>query len=118
MSSPRRPLVVFGFLGPNLDSGAGATRWDRWRPSVDLCRHDDLLVDRLELVSSRPFAKLARTVAEDARGASPETEVRIISASPPRIFDREVIRALSQWKFNPEPVGFIGEYEIEFKLTD
>jgi protein TonB len=46
------------------------------------------------------------------------TEVRIISASPPRIFDREVIRALSQWKFNPEPVGFIGEYEIEFKLTD
>ena len=46
------------------------------------------------------------------------TEVRIISASPPRIFDREVTRALSQWKFNPEPVGFIGEYEIEFKLTD
>jgi protein TonB len=46
------------------------------------------------------------------------TEVRIISATPPRVFDREVIRALSQWKFNPEPVGFIGEYEIEFKLTD
>ena len=33
-------------------------------------------------------------------------------------FDREVIRALSQWKFNPEPVGFIGEYEIVFKLQD
>ena len=46
------------------------------------------------------------------------TEVRIISAAPPRMFDREVIRALSQWKFNPEPVGFIGEYEIVFKLTD
>jgi periplasmic protein TonB len=33
-------------------------------------------------------------------------------------FDREVIRALSQWKFNPEPVGFIGEYEIIFNLKD
>ena len=46
------------------------------------------------------------------------TEVRIISARPPRVFDREVIRALSQWKFNPEPVGFIGEYEIVFNLRD
>jgi protein TonB len=27
-------------------------------------------------------------------------------------------RALSQWKFNPEPVGFIGEYEIVFNLKD
>jgi protein TonB len=46
------------------------------------------------------------------------TEVRIISAQPPRLFDREVIRALSQWRFNPEPVGFIGEYEIVFNLKD
>ena len=46
------------------------------------------------------------------------TEVRIISAQPPRVFDREVIRALSQWRFNPEPVGFIGEYEIVFNLKD
>ena len=46
------------------------------------------------------------------------TDVKIISAQPPRIFDREVVRALSQWKFNPEPVGFIGEYEIVFNLKD
>jgi protein TonB len=46
------------------------------------------------------------------------TDVKIISAQPPRVFDREVIRALSQWKFNPEPVGFIGEYEIIFNLKD
>jgi periplasmic protein TonB len=41
-----------------------------------------------------------------------------IKQSSNRIFDREVIRALSQWKFNPEPVGFIGEYEIVFNLKD
>jgi periplasmic protein TonB len=45
------------------------------------------------------------------------SDVRIISSSN-RMFDREVIRALSQWKFNPEPVGFIGEYEIVFNLKD
>jgi periplasmic protein TonB len=41
-----------------------------------------------------------------------------IRQSTNRIFDREVIRALSQWKFNAEPVGFIGEYDIEFNLKD
>jgi protein TonB len=46
------------------------------------------------------------------------TEVRIVSANPPRVFDREVIRALSQWRFNAEPIGFIGEYEIVFNLKD
>ena len=45
------------------------------------------------------------------------TEVTIRESSN-RVFDREVIRALSQWKFNPEPVGFIGEYEIIFNLKD
>jgi protein TonB len=45
------------------------------------------------------------------------SEVRIISSTN-RLFDREVIRALSQWRFNPEPVGFIGEYEIVFSLKD
>ena len=45
------------------------------------------------------------------------TQVEIKQSSN-RVFDREVIRALSQWKFNPEPVGFIGEYEIVFNLKD
>jgi protein TonB len=45
------------------------------------------------------------------------TNVEIKSSSN-RLFDREVVRALSQWRFNPEPVGFIGEYEIVFNLTD
>jgi protein TonB len=45
------------------------------------------------------------------------TDVEIRQTSN-RIFDREVVRALSQWKFNPEPVGFVGEYEIVFNLKD
>ncbi|HET7547456.1 MAG TPA: energy transducer TonB [Usitatibacter sp.] len=45
------------------------------------------------------------------------TSVEIRSSTNP-IFNREVVSALSQWKFNPEPVGFIGEYEIVFNLKD
>ena len=41
-----------------------------------------------------------------------------IRESSNHLFDREAVRALSQWKFNPEPVGFVGEYEIVFNLKD
>jgi protein TonB len=45
------------------------------------------------------------------------TRVEIVSSTH-RAFEREVVRALSQWRFKPEPVGFIGEYEIAFNLAD
>ena len=45
-------------------------------------------------------------------------EVRIIRANPQRVFDREVIRALSQWRFAPDATDFIAEVPIDFKLTD
>ena len=48
-------------------------------------------------------------------GTVSDVEIR---SSTNNIFDREVVRALSQWKFNPEPVGFVGEYEIDFNLKD
>ena len=48
-------------------------------------------------------------------GSVTDVEIR---QSTNHAFDREVVRALSQWKFNPEPVGFIGEYEIIFNLKD
>jgi protein TonB len=46
------------------------------------------------------------------------TEVRIVEANPPRWFDRAVTEALSQWKFQPDGEKYIGEVEVEFKLTD
>ena len=67
---------MIGLLGSQLDLGKAADRWERWRPSVDLCRHDDLVVSRFELISQRRFASLARQVAEDIESVSPETEVR------------------------------------------
>jgi len=71
-----RPTVVIGFLGTTLDRARGASRWEQWRPTVDLCRHDDLQVGRLELLTQRRFSKLTQQVSEDIRSVSPETEVR------------------------------------------
>src|SRR6478736_2552203 len=72
----RRRLTVFGFLGSTLDQGKrGPARWEKWRPTVSLCQHEDLLVDRLVILYSQRFAGLADYVAGDIRQVSPETEV-------------------------------------------
>jgi periplasmic protein TonB len=44
------------------------------------------------------------------------TEVKIVEANPSRYFDRAVINALSQWKFQADGEKYIGEIEVEFKL--
>ena len=46
------------------------------------------------------------------------TEVIIVSANPPRHFDKAVIEALSDWKFKPEGEKYVGEIEITFTLKD
>ena len=45
------------------------------------------------------------------------TNVTIVEANPRRVFDREVIKALSQWKFKPEGDRYIAEIEITFVLN-
>ena len=70
--------VVLGLLGTTIDRGTGSKRWEGWRPSVALCQHEDLLVDRFELLHPRGFTALAETVRDDIRHVSPETEVRLV----------------------------------------
>ena len=43
------------------------------------------------------------------------TRVEIIQANPRRLFDRAVVKTLSQWKFNPGNAGRAVEIEVEFK---
>ncbi len=74
----RRRLTVIGFLGNILDQGRrGPARWDRWRPTVGLCQHPDLLVDRLVLLYASRWSTLAELIAADVRQVSPETDVRL-----------------------------------------
>ena len=46
------------------------------------------------------------------------SEVRIVEADPPGVFNKEVTRALSQWKFQAEGEKFVGEIELTFTLKD
>lgn len=71
----RRKLVVFGILGTTLDAGKGNARWDRWRPTVALTQHEDLLVDRLELLHGGNAPELTAQVVADIAHVSPETKV-------------------------------------------
>jgi transcriptional regulatory protein RtcR len=71
-----KDVVVIGLLGSMLDRGRGPDRWDTWRPTVDLCRHDDLMVRRLELLHGSREGPLAETVIADIQAQSPETLVR------------------------------------------
>jgi transcriptional regulatory protein RtcR len=71
-----KPIVAISILGTTLDRGTGPRRWDLWRPTVDLCRHDDLVIARLELLHGTRETTLARQVIADIRSVSPETEVR------------------------------------------
>lgn len=73
-----KKAVVIGLLGSTLDRGtrSEADRWNAWRPTVDICRQDDLVVHRLELLHSPGERRLAETVSADIRSVSPETTVR------------------------------------------
>lgn len=70
-----KPRVVIGFVGSTLDQGKNPDRWQRWRPTVALCQHEDLAIHRLELIHSVQHTALATRVAQDVAQVSPETEV-------------------------------------------
>ena len=67
---------------------------------------------RKNIASGRVLAQLAI----DEKGNV--TSVKIVEANPPRVFDREVINALSQWRFQADGEKYIGEIEVNFTLRD
>ncbi|MCS6902149.1 MAG: RNA repair transcriptional activator RtcR [Myxococcales bacterium] len=91
MADVRLPRVAFSILGSTLDRGKGIARWERWRPTVALVCHEDLLLTRLELLYQPTCANLAQLVAEDVRHLSPETEVRLHSIDLKNPWDFEEV---------------------------
>ena len=53
----------------------GAGRWEKWRPTVSLTQHEDLVIDRLVLFYDRKYQSLLNLLTEDIAAVSPETEV-------------------------------------------
>lgn len=67
--------AVIGFLGTTLDNGFSQTRWQRWRPTVSLGLHDDLLVDELHILYSKRDKRLFEIIVNDVAQVSPHTKV-------------------------------------------
>lgn len=70
-----KKTVVLGFVGTNLDSGKDQKRWERWRPTVALTQHDDVVIDRFELLYNGRVEELIALVTADIGSVSPETKV-------------------------------------------
>jgi transcriptional regulatory protein RtcR len=70
-----KKIVVIGFLGTQLDAGKGIARWEKWRPSIALTQHEDMVIDRFELLYTDKFSRIAAEVRQDIGAVSPETEV-------------------------------------------
>ena len=67
--------AVIGFLGTTLDNGFNDKRWQRWRPTVSLALHDELLVDELHILYSKRDKRLFKIVVDDVAKVSPQTQV-------------------------------------------
>lgn len=70
-----KKTVVIGFVGSTLDQGRKPDRWQRWRPTISLLMHEDLLVDELVLLHDRQHHNLVKSIAADAKEISPQTQV-------------------------------------------
>lgn len=87
--APSKPLVVLGLVGTVLDGGGyGARawnpkRWARWRPSVDLTRHPELPVARLELLHTPDHKEFAEVIANDV----PEVSRAVVRLHPVSLGD-------------------------------
>lgn len=68
--------VVIGFVGSTLDQGKKEERWQRWRPTLSLLMHEDLLVDELVLLHDRRNTGLIEHLKGDALLLSPHTLVQ------------------------------------------
>jgi transcriptional regulatory protein RtcR len=71
----KKRIVVIGFIGTQLDKAQGPGRWEKWRPTVAITQHDDLAIDRFELLYSGHYQNLVKQLATDISTMSPETTV-------------------------------------------
>jgi len=74
----KKSTVVIGFLGTQLDAGQGTGRWEKWRPTVSLAQHEDMVISRMELLYTLKHKALAEVVKADIATVSPETTVNLV----------------------------------------
>ena len=71
-----KKTVVIGFVGSTLDQGKKEERWQRWRPTLSLLMHEDLLIDEMILLHDRRNSGLIEHLQHDAAQISPHTQMK------------------------------------------
>ena len=107
-----KSTVIIGQLGTTLDVGSKPERWNRWRPTISLFQHDDLLVDRLDLLLPRRSQNAAARVVEDIARLSPETTVKLHTLDIEDPWDFEEVYTKLQdfslkYPFNPSQEDYL-----------
>src|ERR1700682_3773450 len=103
--APPAPPVVEAPAPPKPTTRRGAVPSERVEP----------IYPREAIKDNIASGKVVARLQVDEKGLV--TSVTIVEANPRRVFDREVIKALSQWKFKPEGDRYIAEIEITFVLN-
>lgn len=70
-----KKTVVIGFVGSTLDQGKKEERWQRWRPTLSLLMHEDLLIDEMVLLHDRRNLGLIQHLQKDAMQLSAHTKI-------------------------------------------
>jgi transcriptional regulatory protein RtcR len=70
-----KKTIVIGFVGSTYDQGKQAERWQRWRPTMSLLMHEDLVIDELVLLHDHRSKTLVDFLRTDATQVSPHTTV-------------------------------------------
>ncbi len=111
---PTEPVVIAPPAPPVVEAPPA--------PPKPAIRRGAVPIERVEPVYPREAikdniasGKVVARLQVDEKGLV--TSVTIVEANPRRVFDREVIKALSQWKFKPEGDRYIAEIEITFVLN-
>lgn len=66
--------IIISILGTTLDMASYKKRWNKWRPSVALCQHKDLVVDEYHIIHNSRSQKLLDTVTTDINEVSAKTK--------------------------------------------
>ncbi len=107
-----KKTVVIGLAGPTLDGRGLKERWQKWRPTISIGMHDDLVVDRFELLCQDKFMELGEQLVADFKQVSPETELRIHRQYFPKPWDfgavyAELLDFAKHYHFDPENEDYL-----------
>jgi len=99
--------IIFSIFDPEWDGGDPEDRWQRWRPTVSLLSHKDLIIDQLELIVQTPFMNMALVAIDDMKSLSPSTKIIIREVKFIDPWDFEEVYAVihdisDSYTFSPE----------------